>query len=244
MSESDAPRARERGRGGGVWGFVRDLIVILLVAFLVSFLLKTFLVRSFYIPSVSMEQTLKVNDRILVNQLVPSLIDVHRGDVVVFQDPGGWLYPRSTNPPTGLEKVLQTVGLAADTSHEYVVKRVIGIGGDRVECCDAEGRIMVNGVPLDEPYTVIPDGETRASKIDFDVTVPDDAVWVMGDNRYQSKDSRYNQDQPGKGFVPESEIVGRAFVLNWPLSRFTWLGTPEGTFTGVDAAREAAATGQ
>lgn len=236
MSDADTA-AGEGGRRGGFLGFVRDLVVILLVAFLVSFLLKTFLVRSFYIPSVSMEQTLQVNDRILVNQLVPDVVDVQRGDVVVFKDPGGWLYARSQTDPQGFEKVLQAVGLAADTSDEYVVKRVIGVGGDRVQCCDAEGRVLVNGVPLDEPYIVIPPGETRASKIDFDVTVPANSVWVMGDNRYQSKDSRYNQDQPGKGFVPNDEIVGRAFVLNWPLNRFTWLGTPEGTFTGVEQAK-------
>ncbi|MBL3686803.1 signal peptidase I [Leucobacter zeae] len=236
MTETSAS-SEGRKRRNGILGFLRDLVVILVVAFLVSFLLKTFLVRSFYIPSESMENTLQINDRILVNQLVPDMMDVQRGDIVVFKDPGGWLYPRSNTPPQGFEKVLQAVGLAADTSHEYVVKRVIGVGGDRVECCDAQGRIMVNGVPLDEPYIVVPEGETRASKIDFDVTVPQDSVWVMGDNRYQSKDSRYNQDQPGKGFVPESEIVGRAFVLNWPLNRFSWLGTPEGTFTGVEEAR-------
>ncbi len=238
MSEADTPETPRRSRRSGFVGFLRDLVVILLVAFLVSFLLKTFLVRSFYIPSVSMEQTLKVNDRILVNQLVPGVVPVHRGDVVVFKDPGGWLLPRSVDPPQGFERVLQSVGLAADTSHEYVVKRVIGIGGDRVACCDADGRVTVNGIPLDEPYIVIPPGEERASKIDFDVTVPQDSVWVMGDNRYQSKDSRYNQEQPGRGFVPESEIVGRAFLLNWPLNRFTWLGTPEGTFTGVEEARQ------
>ncbi|MHA3684707.1 signal peptidase I [Leucobacter sp. HY1910] len=238
MSETAAQPAN-KARGGGFLGFIRDLLVILVVAFLVSFLLKTFLVRSFYIPSVSMEQTLKVDDRILVNQLVPDIIDVKRGDVVVFKDPGGWLYPRGTQPPRGFEKVLQSVGLAADTSHEYVVKRVIGVGGDRVACCDAQGRVTVNGVPLDEPYIVIPPGETAASKLDFDVTVPEGSVWVMGDNRYQSKDSRYNQDQPGKGFVPEDEIVGRAFVINWPLNHFTWLGTPEGTFTGVEQAKQA-----
>ena len=237
MSEAEAPVRGRRERRGGVLGFLRDLVVILLVAFLVSFLLKTFLVRSFYIPSESMEHTLQVDDRILVNQLVPDLVDVQRGDVVVFKDPGGWLYPRSAMPPRGFEKVMQAVGLAADTSHEYVVKRVIGIGGDRVQCCDAAGRVMVNGVPLDEPYIVVPPGEDRASAIDFDVTVPEGSVWVMGDNRYASKDSRYNQDQPGKGFVPEEEIVGRAFLLNWPLSRFAWLGTPDGTFTGVDRAR-------
>lgn len=237
MSEAHAAEGDRRQRRSGLLVFLRDLLVILLVAFLVSFLLKTFLVRSFYIPSVSMEQTLQVNDRILVNQLVPDVVGVQRGDIVVFKDPGGWLLPRSSNPPQGFEKVLQAVGLAADTSHEYVVKRVIGVGGDRVQCCDAQGRVQVNGVSLDEPYIVIPEGETRASAIDFDVTVPEGSVWVMGDNRYQSKDSRYNQDQPGKGFVPESEIVGRAFVLNWPLSRFQWLGTPDGTFTGVEEAR-------
>ncbi|MFA5607516.1 MAG: signal peptidase I [Leucobacter sp.] len=223
-------------RGRGILGFLRDLIVILVVAFVVSFLLKTFLVRSFYIPSVSMEQTLRVNDRILVNQLVPDLVGVQRGDVVVFKDPGGWLHPSGAADPTTFERVLQTIGLAADTSNEYVVKRVIGVGGDVVACCDADGRVTVNGVPIDEPYIVIPEGETRASALDFEVEVPEGSVWVMGDNRYQSKDSRYNQDQPGKGFVPEEEIVGRAFVLNWPLDHFTWLNRPDSTFTGVDEA--------
>lgn len=238
MSEAAVSRPRRRQRRGGVIGFLRDLVIILVVAFLVSFLLKTFLVRSFFIPSGSMEQTLQIDDRILVNQLVPDVVGVQRGDIVVFKDPGGWLYPRSTQPPQGFEKVLQSVGLAADTSEEYVVKRVIGIGGDRVSCCDAQGRVQVNGVSIDEPYIVIPPGETKASAIDFDVTVPKNSVWVMGDNRYSSKDSRYNTDQPGKGFVPESEIVGRAFVLNWPLDHFKWLGAPEGTFTGVDEAKK------
>lgn len=226
-------------RSGGIVKFLRDLVIILVVAFLVSFLLKTFLVRSFYIPSQSMELTLQVNDRILVNQLVPDVIDVKRGDIVVFQDPGGWLYPKANaTTPGPVEAVLQAVGLAADTSHEYVVKRVIGVGGDHVTCCDANGRIEVNGVPLDEPYIVIPEGETKASAIDFDVTVPEGSVWVLGDNRYASKDSRYNQDQPGKGFVPETEIVGRAFLLNWPFDRFGLLNRPDATFTGVEEARE------
>lgn len=242
MSDAGAAEGRRRTRRGGILGFLRDLVIILVVAFLVSFLLKTFLVRSFYIPSVSMEQTLKVDDRILVNQLVPDVVGVQRGDIVVFKDPGGWLAPRQT-PPEGFEKVLQAVGLAADTSNEYVVKRVIGIAGDRVACCDADGRVTVNGISINEPYIVIPPGQTKASAIDFDVTVPKDSVWVMGDNRYQSKDSRYNQDQPGKGFVPNSEIVGRAFLLNWPLDRFTWLGVPEGTFTGVDEAQESEKNG-
>lgn len=131
------------------------------------------------------------------------------------------MFPRATQPPQGFEKVLQAVGIAADTSEEYVVKRVIGVGGDRVSCCDTQGRVqVVNGVAINEPYIVIPQGETKASRDSFDVTVPDGSFWVMGDNRYASKDSRYNQDQPGKGFVPKSKVVGRAFVLNWPLNHF------------------------
>lgn len=228
--------------------FLRDLVIILVVAFTISFFLKTFLVRSFYIPSGSMEHTLEVNDRILVNQLVPDVVDVQRGDVVVFRDPGGWLSlpPSSRMPvPTPVEKLMQVLGLAADTSADYVVKRVIGVGGDRVACCDANGRVTVNGVPLNEPYAVVPEGKTRVSDLDFDVVVPEGSVWMMGDNRYSSMDSRYHQDEPGHGFVSEEEIVGRAFVINWPFSRFTWLDNYPNTFTGVaEAAADGAATDQ
>jgi len=233
---SHVEAAESSGRRNRNWflGFLRDLVVIVVVAFLISFLLKTFLVRSFYIPSGSMEHTLEIEDKILVNQLVPQLVGVERGDIVVFKDPGGWLSLAATVPdPNFFEQVLQAVGLAADTSSDYVVKRVIGVGGDRVACCDADGRVTVNGVPLNEPYAVIPEGETRASGIDFDVEVPAGSVWVMGDNRYSSKDSRYNQDQPGRGFVAEEEIVGRAFLINWPLNRLQWLGSYPEVFAGV-----------
>ena len=242
MNHRDAERSPSIARS--LLRFLRDVAVILVVAFTVSFLLKTFLVRSFYIPSGSMEHTLEVNDRILVNQLVPEVVGVERGDVVVFRDPGGWLsLPASASTPTpsAFEKLLQTLGLAADTSTDYVVKRVIGVGGDRVACCDADGRVTVNGVPLDEPYAVVPEGKNRVSEIDFDVVVPEGSVWVMGDNRYSSMDSRYHQDEPGRGFVSEDEIVGRAFVLNWPFSRFTWLDNYPNTFTGVAEAADSGA---
>lgn len=233
------------GAASSILRFFRDLLIILVVAFTISFFLKTFLVRSFYIPSGSMEHTLEINDRILVNQLVPDLVGVQRGDVVVFRDPGGWLsLPPSTRmpAPTPIEKVMQVMGLAADTSADYVVKRVIGMGGDRVACCDANGRVTVNGVPLNEPYAVVPEGTSRVSDLDFDVVVPEGSVWVMGDNRYSSMDSRYHQDEPGRGFVSEDEIVGRAFVINWPFSRFTWLDNYPSTFTGVaEAATKSAA---
>lgn len=243
MSNAEAQAAAPRRMGRGFLGFLRDLVIIVVVAFLISFLLKTFLVRSFYIPSGSMEHTLEVEDKILVNQLVPQPFGVSRGDIVVFKDPGGWLNLAAAPESTPIEHVLQAIGLAADTSAEYVVKRVIGIGGDHVVCCDVEGRVTVNDVPLDEPYTVIPQGETRASAIDFDVVVPEGSVWVMGDNRYSSKDSRYNQDQPGRGFVSEDEIVGRAFLINWPLNRLSWLGNYPEVFAEVPDARPDGADG-
>lgn len=110
------------------------------------------------------------------------------------------------------------------------MKRVIGVGGDRVQCCDAQGRMTVNGSPLDEPYAVVPPGELRASGVDFDVDVPQGSLWVMGDNRYRSRDSRFHQDEPGEGFVAEDEVVGRAFVVASPLNRFAWLGNHPDTF--------------
>ena len=231
MTEAAATGKRRRG---GLVGFLRDLIIILVIAFTVSFVVKTFFMRAFYIPSGSMMNTLQINDRILVNQLVPDVVPVQRGDVVVFRDPGGWLNAKPIVPATGVQWVLQELGLAASPSDEYVIKRVIGLPGDRVGCCDAGGRVTVNGVPIVEPYVLLPPGETRVSDLAFDVTVPEDSYWVMGDNRYASKDSRYNQDQPGKGFVLKEEIVGRAFLLNWPLSRFSWLGNYPDTFVGVD----------
>lgn len=242
MSHTDAATGETASRRPHwLLTFIRDLVIIVVVAFVISFLLKTFLVRSFYIPSGSMEQTLQVHDKILVNQLQPVPFGIDRGDIVVFKDPGGWLNLDTEVPDPGFfDQVLQAIGLAADTSTEYVVKRVIGIGGDHVVCCDVEGRVTVNGAALDEPYIVIPEGETRASAIDFDVVVPADSVWVMGDNRYSSKDSRYNQNQPGRGFVPEADIVGRAFLINWPLNRLTWLGNYPEVFAEARAAASAA----
>lgn len=228
-------------RSGGFVGFLRDLVIILVIAFTVSFVVKTFFMRAFYIPSGSMMNTLQVNDRILVNQLVPELVPVSRGDVVVFRDPGGWLNAKPTTPPTGMQWVLQELGLAASPSDEFVIKRVIGVPGDRVQCCDAAGRVTVNDVPIVEPYVLLPPGETRVSDLAFNIEVPNDSYWVMGDNRYASKDSRYNQDQPGKGFVLKEEVVGRAFLLNWPLNRFSWLSDYPDTFIGVDEGVESSA---
>jgi signal peptidase I len=230
-------RRTERRRKSAVL-FLRDVLVILVVAVLVSFLIKTFLIRSFYIPSASMESTLEINDRIIVNQLEPSVFPLDHGDVVVFRDPGGWLPPSAPvqQPPlvAALDWALSVVGLSAPDSNDHLIKRVIGLPGDHVSCCNALGQMSVNGVPLNEPYVKLPAGITKVSDIDFDVTVPKGYLWVMGDNRYNSRDSRYNTDKPGKGFVPVGNVVGRAFVVSWPLGRWGWLDDFPQTFQGVD----------
>ncbi|QDZ14088.1 signal peptidase I [Humibacter ginsenosidimutans] len=215
--------------------FIRDLVIIFLVAILVSFLIKTFLVRSFYIPSSSMEDTLRVNDLILVNELEPNLMPIHRGDVVVFTDPGGWLPPSTeksnTNP---IEWALSLVGLAAPDSDDHLVKRVIGLPGDKVSCCNALGQMSVNGSPLVEPYIKLPPGEQEAASLHFSVTVPKGELWVMGDNRWDSQDSSRNQNLPGKGFVPEKDVVGRAILITWPISHWSWLSNYPDVFRGAD----------
>jgi signal peptidase I len=220
--------------------FLRDVLVIFGIAILVSFLVKTFLVRSFFIPSASMEQTLMIDDRVIVNELVPKAVALNHGDIVVFTDPGGWLPARPPVEVSGLqagtEWVLSLFGLASPDSNDHLIKRVIGLPGDTVQCCSADGKIIVNGVPISEPYITIPDGETRASAIDFNVTVPENSLFVMGDNRYNSKDSRYNTDKPGGGFVGMDNVVGRAFVLSWPMSHWGVLSNYPEVFSDVPAA--------
>jgi len=222
--------------------FLRDLLVIFVVAVLVSFLIKTFLIRSFFIPSQSMEHTLVQDDRIIVNQLVPEVTPISRGDVVVFKDPGGWLPARveTQQPPliAAVDWFLAFVGLSAPDSNDHLVKRVIGLPGDHVICCNALGQMSVNGVPLDEPYVALPPGETKVSRADFDQTIPDDSLWVMGDNRYNSKDSRYNGETPLEGYVPIDNVVGRAFVVSWPVGHWSWLGNYPEVFEGVDVGAD------
>lgn len=231
-------RAPSRRRGWLV--FLRDVLVIVLVAVLVSFLVKSFIVRSFFIPSSSMEDTLLVKDRILVDEITPRWNPYHRGDVVVFKDPGGWLPPSEPQPPRSPlleagEWLLTIVGIAAPDSDDHLVKRVIGLPGDRVQCCNSLGQITVNGSPIDESsYLKLPPGDTLASEIPFDVTVPAGSVWVLGDNRDRSQDSRYNQDQPGNGFVPLDNVVGRAFLISWPFNRFGLIDGHYAVFNGVE----------
>ncbi|MBX3193715.1 MAG: signal peptidase I [Schumannella sp.] len=220
--------------------FLRDVAVILVAAIVISFLIKTFLIRSFYIPSESMLETLHVNDRIVVNELVPEVMPIERGDVVVFKDPGGWLSEQPApeqNPVVAFfDWLLSFVGLTAPDSNDHLIKRVIGLPGDTVKCCNEFGQMTVNGVPLEEPYVQLPANTSDVSGEPFEVTVPEDSLWVMGDNRYNSCDSRCNQGTPSKGFVPYANVVGRAILISWPIDRWTWLDNYSFVFTGVDSA--------
>ncbi|MFY9714063.1 MAG: signal peptidase I, partial [Microbacterium sp.] len=191
------------------------------------------------IPSASMERTLMINDRILVDELTPRWADYQRGDVVVFKDPGGWLAAQPQTPARpplveAVDWVLTFVGLSTSDAQDHLVKRVIGLPGDHVVCCNALGQITVNGAPIDElDYLNLPKGDTAASNEAFDVTVPDDSLWLLGDNRDRSRDSRAHQELPSGGFVPLPNVVGKAFFTTWPLDR---LGTIDGhhdSFNGV-----------
>ena len=237
----DSEHQATANRARGTRLFIRDIILIFLAAIVISVGIKAFLIRSFYIPSGSMENTLQIDDRIIVNELVPKLVPIEHGDVVVFQDPGGWLH----NPPpvsqnglaSAVDWVLSVVGLSAPDSNDHLIKRVIGLPGDTVACCNTFGQMTVNGIPLAETYLKLPADVTRVSGTDFSVTVPAGRLWVMGDNRYDSADSRFNTNTPSKGFVPESDVVGRAFVVSWPASRWNWLDNYPKIFSGVGAAQ-------
>lgn len=245
--EEPAPQRRPRTRARSIGTFFRDVLLILLAAIVISWLIKTFLIRSFYIPSESMEPTLERNDRIIVNQLTPGMMPLEHGDVIVFKDPGGWLTPQpepEQNPVVAaVDWLLSIVGLTAPDSNDHLIKRIIGLPGDTVACCNEFGQMTVNGVPLDErDYLQLPDGVTKVSSDDFEVTVPEGHLWVMGDNRYNSADSRYNRENPGNGFVPYENVVGRAILISWPIDRWTWLDNYQFVFQGVEEGGDSTPT--
>ncbi|WP_431075584.1 signal peptidase I [Microbacterium phyllosphaerae] len=202
--------------------FLRDILIIIVIALLVSWFVKTYVVRSFFIPSGSMQNTLQVHDRILVNEIAINRSTLNRGDIVVFQDPGGWLDGAPGTEPTLIEQALEVAGLTASDSGNHLIKRIIGLPGDHVVCCNDLGQIAVNGTPLDEPYIREPDRPSSSQP--FDVEVPEDSLWVMGDNRNSSSDSRANVSSPGKGFVPIQDVVGKAFLVVWPIAHIRLIG--------------------
>ncbi|MEU5671046.1 signal peptidase I [Micromonospora sp. NPDC047762] len=196
--------------------FWKELPILLGVAILVAVLVRAFVLQTFFIPSPSMENTLKIDDRVLVNKLVYDFRSPHRGEVIVFKAPTAW----SGNP-----------------DGEDFIKRVIGIPGDHVVCCDPEERLMINGKSLDEPYIFSMDGiRDKAADQEFDITVPKGRLWVMGDHRSASGDSlehwQQSQQDITEATIPEKDVVGRAFTVFWPVNRATWLTVPDG-FDGI-----------
>jgi signal peptidase I len=199
---------RAKNRNTSFW---RELPILLGVAIVVAVVVRAFVLQTFYIPSESMEQTLLINDRVLVNKVVYDFRSPHRGEIVVFEAPVSW----RSNP-----------------AEKDFIKRVIGVEGDRIVCCDTQQRLIINGYSLDEPYVYTDDeGLVEVpNEARFDITVPNDRLWVMGDHRTQSGDSRQNYLRSRdiqQATIPEDAVIGRAFVVFWPFSSAKWLTVPD-----------------
>lgn len=208
-----------------VW---QESILLVATAMVMAVVVKTFFVQAFYIPSESMEPTMLVNDKILVQKVSYWAGDVKRGDVVVFADPGGWLGEGDSRKASNfIQSALEKVGLFPTGGH--LIKRVIGVGGDTVKCC-TDGKLTVNGVKLDEPYV---QDESITADRKFEVKVRDGYLWVMGDNRGNSSDSRAHQGDPGGGQVSVDDVVGKAWLRVWPLGRAGFIHKPS-TFEAVN----------
>jgi signal peptidase I len=240
MAPSTATRARprpvsrraRRGKGRHRRLKQRNPLLSLLVemssvtalALVITVVLRLFVAEAFYVPSGSMYDTLTIDDRILAEKISYRHRDVDRGDIVVFKDPANWLNEAPSQPGV-LRRVGEFVGILPRSGEGHLVKRVIGIGGDRVICCNRQGQITVNGIPLDEREYLLKDA--KPSEVPFNVLVPPGHLWVMGDNRAESADSRAHMGGPGGGFVPVENVVGRACCIIWPSDRMTMLRSPD-----------------
>ena len=197
---------------------LREFPVLVIVALAVSLVIKTFLVQFFFIPSGSMENTLQINDRVAVNKVPFIGKSINRGDVVVFRDPDNWLpepYAEDLNKYVAKAKeALVAVGVLPNPTKQYLVKRVIGIAGDKVECCSKNKKLMINGKEINEPYIF---AGNSPSESNFNVTVPAGKIWVMGDHRAASADSRFHQEDINHGMVPTSKVTGKVLGIIWPL---------------------------
>ncbi|MBP0456271.1 signal peptidase I [Streptomyces montanisoli] len=206
--------------------FWKELPLLVIIALALALVIKTFLVQAFSIPSQSMQDTLQVGDRVLVDKLTPWFgAEPQRGEVVVFHDPGGWLEGEPTPQQNVLQKGLSFIGLMPSAEEKDLIKRVIAVGGDTVSCKKG-GKVMVNGHALNEKNYIYP-GNTPCDDMPFGpIKIPKGRIWVMGDHRQDSSDSRYHQNLPGNGTVSTNEVVGRAFSVAWPVNRWDFLGVP------------------
>jgi len=216
-------RGTARSRGGR---FVRELVILVVIALVIAVAIKTYAIQAFFIPSGSMQNTLEINDRVLVNKIVYDTRPIHRGDIVVFNGDGSWdpgSVPTSENFAVKFADGFASM-FGFGHPGDILIKRVIGLPGDTVACCDAEGRVTVNGVPLSEQSYLFPGDVPSQSR--FNITVPPGRLWVMGDHRSISDDSRDHEGSPGGGTIPESAVLGRAFVIIWPPSQWRILPIP------------------
>ena len=236
--DEQGPRGRSAGRKA--LGVLTELVVVVVGALLISAMLRAFVGQMFIIPSGSMQNTLQVNDRVVVSKIG----SFHRGDVVVFEDSAGWILERPQER-SELGKLGETIGVLPSTASNHLIKRVIGMPGDTVSCCDDHGRLLVNGVPIDETSYLYSDadGQVAASDFDFQVTVPAGRIFVLGDHRNASGDSRCHLSDvdPMTAFVAEDRVVGRAVAVAAPLDRLQTLRNPD-VFTEVPAPVGAAPT--
>jgi signal peptidase I len=202
--------------------FLQEFPVLIVIALVVSLFIKTFVVQFFYIPSGSMENTLQIDDRVAVNRIPFIANDIKRGDVVVFRDPDNWLPAADLGDSpfviAKLKSALVAVGVLPNPAKQYLVKRVVGVAGDRVICCNNNGKLTVNGKEMNEPYIF---AGNVPSDMNFDVTVPKGKLWVMGDHRGASADSRFHQEDINKGFVPLNRITGRVLAVIWPIKNIS-----------------------
>ncbi|HEV2239590.1 MAG TPA: signal peptidase I [Streptosporangiaceae bacterium] len=253
-AEAAGPRKTRRKRRP----FWVELPVLLVIALVIALIIKTFVVQAFFIPSSSMEDTLLIGDKVLVNKLVYHFRSIEPGDVVVFSGAGSWTAPTPSGSPSSdplvrvydatLGRLFHSIaglyGTPVDEAGTVFIKRVVGVPGDRVVCCNAQGLVTVNGVALNEQAYLIPGARPSDAPEGFsgrfNITVPPGRLWVMGDNRPVSDDSRLRQGGPGGGTIPESAVIGRAFVIVWPPSRWRFLPIPS-TFSqrGIDAPASA-----
>lgn len=205
---------------------LRELPILVVLALVVSLFIKSFLVQFFFIPSGSMENTLQIKDRVAVNRIPFIDSTIERGDVIVFRDPAGWL-PEASEPSgnrvmSTIHDGLVLVGVVPNPAKQYLVKRVIGVAGDQVIAKDSV--LTINGKETFEPYIFA--GNTP-SDTDFNVTVPEGKVWVMGDHRGASGDSRVHQDDINNGMVPVDKITGRVVATIWPLNRIALISSQD-----------------
>ena len=209
-AEDSSGRQPDKKKGS----FWKELPILLGVAILVAVLVRTFVIQTYYIPSGSMETTLELNDRVLVNKLVYGFSEPERGEIIVFTAPESW---------------------RSNIEEDEFIKRVVAVGGDHVVCCDDSGRITVNGQPLDEDdylyVNPLNGAQDVPSQDDFDLTVPEGRLWVMGDHRQASGDSRERYVRSGgdvqSSTIAVDDVIGKAFVLFWPFDHATWFSVPD-----------------